>query len=147
MDGSVLEVHGDDTNAGSILHNEIESEVLNKVVAIVLEGGSVESVEKRMSSSVSDTAGSVSLSSASEVVGLSSESSLVDLSVSGTGEWHSVVLELNDGSLGLSGHVVDGILVSEPIGSLDGIVEMPPPVVGVHVSERSVDTSLGGDGV
>lgn len=147
MDGSVFEVHGNDSNAGSVLHDEVEGEVLNEVVAVVLEGGSVESVEKGVSSSVSDTASSVSLSSTSEIVGLSSESSLVDLSVSRAGEWHSVVLKLNNGSLGLSGHVVDGILVSEPIGSLDGVVEMPPPVIGVHVSERSVDTSLCGDGV
>lgn len=42
---------------------------------------------------------------------------------------------------------MDSILIPEPIRTLHGIVHMPPPVVLVHVSERSIDTTLGGDGV
>jgi len=42
---------------------------------------------------------------------------------------------------------VDSVLVTEPVGALDGIVHVPPPVVLVHVTESSVDSALGGDRV
>jgi hypothetical protein len=35
------------------------------------------------------------------------------------------------------------ILVSKPIGTLDSIVHMPPPIVLVHIPQSSIDSSLG----
>lgn len=57
------------------------------------------------------------------------------------------MLKLDDGSRSLAGHVVNSVLVTEPVGSLDGIVHVPSPVVLVHVTQGSVDTALCGDGV
>ncbi len=57
------------------------------------------------------------------------------------------MLEFDNGSRGLAGHVVNGILVAEPVGALDGIVHVPPPVILVHVPEGSVDATLGGNGM
>lgn len=37
---------------------------------------------------------------------------------------------------------MDGILVSKPIGSLHCIIHVPPPIILVHVSQGSIDTSL-----
>jgi hypothetical protein len=45
------------------------------------------------------------------------------------------VLQLDDRVRGLFTHVVDGILVTKPIGSLDRIVHVPPPVVFGHVTK------------
>jgi hypothetical protein len=42
---------------------------------------------------------------------------------------------------------VDGILITEPVTALDGVVSVPSPVVLVHVAERCVDSSLCGDSV
>lgn len=39
-------------------------------------------------------------------------------------------------------HVMDSILVSQPIRSLHCVIEMPPPVVILHVSKSSVDSTL-----
>jgi len=57
------------------------------------------------------------------------------------------VLQLDDTVGSLATHVVDSILVSEPVRSLDSIVHVPSPVILAHVSESSVDTSLGSNGV
>ena len=62
---------------------------------------------------------------------LTTEGSLVDLAVLASGEGETVVLQLTDGTGGFTAHVVDGVLVTEPIGTLDGIVEVPSPVIGV----------------
>jgi hypothetical protein len=42
---------------------------------------------------------------------------------------------------------VDRVLVSQPVAALDSIVSVEAPVIVVHVTEGSVDTTLGGDGV
>merc|ERR1719412_2747021 len=56
-------------------------------------------------------------------------------------------LQFNHSGRGLPGHVVDGVLVSQPIRSLDSVVHVPPPVVRLHVAQGSVDASLGGHSV
>lgn len=163
VDGSVGDGHADDSSAGSLLvHDQIEDEVLDEEVAVVPETSSEEGVQHGVSGSVGSGGAPVGLDdflaldleTFSEVQGLSSEGSLVDSSGaddlvfwSSSGEWHSVAFEFEDGLGGLLAHVVDGVLVSEEIGSLDGIVGVPSPVIWGHVSESGVDTSLGGDGV
>ena len=47
----------------------------------------------------------------------------------------------------LLAHVLDGVLVTEPVGSLDGVVHVVAPVVVTHVAQGGRDPSLGGDGV
>lgn len=42
---------------------------------------------------------------------------------------------------------MDGILISEPVAALDGVIGVPSPVVFVHVTEGSIDASLCGNGV
>ncbi len=147
VESSILLVVGKDTLALAILHNQIESEVLNEVVGVVAEGLSVKSVKKGVSGSVGGGAASVSLSTLSEILRLSTESTLIDLSVLGSREWASVILQLNDGSWCLSRHVVNSILVSKPIRTLHGVVHVPSPVILVHVAKSGVDSSLCGYGV
>lgn len=57
------------------------------------------------------------------------------------------MFEFDNGGGSLTGHVVNSVLVTEPVRTLDGIVHVPSPVILVHVSESSIDTTLGGDSV
>ena len=59
---------------------------------------------------VSHTAATVSLSTLPVLVRLTYEGLLVDLALRCAGEWHTIVLQLYDSSMGLLGHVVDGVL-------------------------------------
>lgn len=110
-----------------------------------------------MSSSVCGSAASVCLSSLSKLLRLTSESTLVTARISQNSnlswfhlhlaivcsrEWASVVLQFDNRSWCFSGHVMDRILISQPIRSLDGIVHMPSPIVLVHVPQSGIDTSL-----
>jgi len=147
VESTIFLVVGNDTLALTILHDEVNGEELDEVVCVVSEGLSVKSVEQCVAGSVGGGTAAVCLTSLAKFLGLSTESTLVDLAVVGSGEWTSVVLQLVDGSRRLTGHVVDGVLVTQPVGTLDGIVHVPSPVVVVHVSERGVDATLGGDGV
>lgn len=57
------------------------------------------------------------------------------------------MFKLDNGSGSLAGHVVDGVLVTKPVGTLDRIVHVPPPVILVHVAKSGVNTALRSDGV
>lgn len=53
------------------------------------------------------------------------------------------MLELDNGGGRLPRHVVNGVLVAQPVGTLDRVVHVPSPVVLVAVAEGGVDASLG----
>lgn len=145
MNRSILQVHCDHSLAFTILHYQIHRKVLHKVMAIVVQRFTVQRVQQRMPSPVGHRTASMRLATLSVIVALATERPLIDLALLGARERHSVVLQLNDGLRRLTRHIVNGVLVTQPIGSLDGVVAMPLPVVGLHVAERRVDSALGGD--
>lgn len=49
---------------------------------------------------------------------------------------------LHNSSRSLLSHVVNGILVSKPIRSLHGVIEMPPPVILLHIPQSCIDPTL-----
>lgn len=85
------------------------------------------------------------LTTFSKVVALTTEGSLVDFTVGRSRKRHSVVLQLDDSLGGFASHVMDCILISEPIGSLDCVVHVPFPVVVLHVAESGVNAALSSD--
>ena len=123
MEGSVLKAQGKDSPAGPVLiHEEVEGKVLYKELDIMFHGLTVESVEHRMSSSVSSTGTSVGLPSLPKVQGLAAEGSLVDLAILSPREWKAIVFQLTDSLGGLPAHVLDSVLVPKPVTALDGVV-------------------------
>ena len=144
VEGSVLHAHRDDADALALVHDEINRKILHEELGVVLERLSVEGVKHRVSSPVRGARAPVRLATLAVVQRLAPEGALVDLAVVGATEGQAVVLEL-DHSLGrLAAHVLDGILVTEPVRTLDGVVRVPPPVVLGHVSESGVDATLRG---
>ena len=57
------------------------------------------------------------------------------------------LLELDDRLWRLAAHVLDRVLVAEPVAALDRVLRVPAPVVLAHVAQRGVDAALGGHGV
>ena len=57
-----------------------------------------------------------------ELERLSAEGSLVDFALVGAAERHAVVLKLDDGLGRLPSHVVDGVLIAQPVGALHRVV-------------------------
>lgn len=117
-------------NSGNIsvgVLDQVHSEVLDEEDGIVTKSTSHEGVKHRVTSSISDAAASVGLSTFTKVLRLSSESSLVDLTFSGATERHTVRFELTHSDGSFSGHVLDGVLISKPISTLNGVIEMPFP--------------------
>jgi hypothetical protein len=60
-------------------------------------------------------------------------------------EGHAPMLELINGLRRVAAQIFDRVLVSEPVGALDGVVHVPFPVVRPHIAERGGDAALGRD--
>src|SRR5262249_3531421 len=57
------------------------------------------------------------------------------------------MLQFVNGSGRVAAKIFDCILVTEPVGTLDGVVHVPPPIVLAHIAERGRNATLRGDGV
>ena len=44
-------------------------------------------------------------------------------------------------------HVLDRILIAEPVRTFDRVIHVPAPVILAHIAQRRTDTSLGSDRV
>ena len=173
--GAVFQAKGHDSDTLTLVHDQIKSKVLHKEGSVVLQGLSVESVQKGMAGSVGSGSTAICLctyvawtrfrekttttvttpkkgektegQTLSVVEALSSKRTLVDLTLLGPRERDTVVLQLNDGPRCLSAHVVNSVLISEPIRSLHSVIHMPPPIILCHVAQGGVDATLCGSGV
>lgn len=77
VQSAVLLVVGEDTAALTVLHDQVEGEVLDEVVGLVAEGLAVEGVKEGVAGSVSGSTASVGLATLAVLLGLTTESSLV----------------------------------------------------------------------
>ena len=78
VEGAVLKAVGENTTALSVLHEEIDGEVLNEVLHVVeLQALSEEGIKKGLASSVGGGASSVGLSTLAVLLGLTTEGTLV----------------------------------------------------------------------
>ena len=142
VDGSVSHVICHNSSANTFIHYEVKCKVLDEEDAVVPESSSEQGVKHTVTSSVGHSAAAVSLTTFTEILGLTTEGSLIDLSLVSSAERHAVGLEFKN-SLGcFLCHVVNGILVSEPVATLHCVVEVPSPVIIMHVTECSIDATL-----
>uniref|UniRef100_A0A2M3ZLN8 Uncharacterized protein n=1 Tax=Anopheles braziliensis TaxID=58242 RepID=A0A2M3ZLN8_9DIPT len=147
MNATVLEVHCDHTDTLAILHQQVHRKVLDEVVTVVAQRLAVQRVEQRVSGTIGYAAATMRLASLAVLQTLSTESSLIDLAIGGTRERHAVVFQLNHGLRCLARHVVDCILIAQPIRTLHRIVHVPLPIVLLHITEGRINASLGSDRV
>ena len=122
----------DDAAALAIVHDQV-----------VLERLLVERMEHCVAGAVGRGAGALR-GALAEMRRHAAERSLVNLSVFRAREWHAVMLELDYRVRGLLAHVLDRILIAQPVRSLDRVVHVPAPVVLAHVAQRGRDTALRG---
>ncbi len=138
---AVREVERDHAAAGAVLHDQVDREVLDEEACFVLQRLLVQRMQHGVAGAVGRGTGA--LRDALAVVrGHAAERALVDLAVFGARERQAVVLEFEDRGRRLLGHVLDGVLVAEPVRALDGVVHVQAPVVLAHVAERGADAAL-----
>ena len=139
--GAVLHVEGGDAGALSIVgHDEVEGEVLDEVRGVKGQRAAIEGVEHGVAGAVGGAGAAVGLAALAVVEGLAAKGALVDLAVLGPAEGEAELLQLQNGRGSLPAHVMDGVLIAEPIGALDGVVHDSAGCSRGHVGP----VSLGG---
>mmetsp|Transcript_5685 Transcript_5685/g.12410 ORF Transcript_5685/g.12410 Transcript_5685/m.12410 type:complete len:630 (-) Transcript_5685:553-2442(-) len=138
-----VEANDPDAFAAIVRHEQVQAEVLDEIGRVKGQRASVQGVEHGVAGSIGRGATPVRLAAFSELQRLPPKRPLVDLAVFRSGKGHSEGFQFHDRLGGLPAHVVNGVLIAEPIASLHGVVHVPPPVVFRHVSESGVDSSLG----
>src|SRR5262249_35019042 len=79
--------------------------------------------------------------------GHAAEGTLIDLAVLSSRERQAPMFQLVDRLRRAAAHIFDRILIAQPVGTLDGVVHVPAPVILAHVAERSGDAALRRNGV
>lgn len=102
----------------------------------------IQRVQHRVTGTVGRRAGALRGRAFAVLGGHAAERTLVDLALFGPRERHAVVLELDNRRNRLAAHVLDRVLVAQPVRALDGVVEVVAPVVFAHVAERGRDATL-----
>jgi hypothetical protein len=80
---------------------------------------------------------------------VAAERALIDPAVGSARERHAHMLELDHRVDRVPGHVLDRLLVAEPVRALDRVVHVPAPVVltHAHVAEGGADPALRRNGM
>ena len=135
-------LHRDDAQHVALgVADEVERHPLDEELGARADVALVERVHERVAGAVRGRAGALHRLLA-EVRRMSAERPLVDRAVGVAVERHAEVLELEDHLRRHPAHVLDRVLVAEPVGALDRVVHVPEPVVLRHVAERRADAAL-----
>ena len=134
---------GDADHVAFGVADQVERHPLDEEAGAGLDVLLVQRVQHRVAGAVGRGAGALHRLLA-VVGGVAAEGALVDRAVGVAVERHAEVLELVHDLRRFAAHVLDRVLVAEPVGALDGVVEVVVPVVLGHVAQRGADAALRG---
>ena len=77
-----------------------------------------------------------------EICRVTTKRALVNRAISIAIERHTHVFEFVDRVRRLATHELNGVLITQPVRALDGVIHVPVPVVFAHVAKRSTDAAL-----
>ena len=111
MQCAILHVEADDPHTPTVLHKQVQSEVLDEVRGVEGQGTAIQGVEHRVTGAVCRGTAAIGLATLAVVERLSPEGTLVDLACVRAGEGHAVRLQLQHCADSLSAHVVHRVLI------------------------------------
>ena len=145
VDGAVVHVQRDDAAATAlVVHDQVDGEIFDVELGGMPQRLAIHGVQHGVAGAVGGGAGAL-CGALTVVRGHAAERALIDLAVLfATRERQAPVLQLVNGLWRVAAQVFDSVLIAEPVGTLDGIVHVPAPVVLAHVAERGGDAALRG---
>lgn len=107
----------------------------------MLQGLLIKGVQDRVAGAICSGAGSLGYAFA-KLGGHATKGALINPPIVRPGEWHSVVLQFHHSSGCFLAHVLNGVLITEPVRTLYCVVHMPAPVILPHIAQGSTDAAL-----
>ena len=124
-----------------IAHDQVEGEIFDEEFGLMFQRLLIQRMQHRMARAVGSGAGALRRALA-VMRGHAAEGTLVDFTFRRAAERHAVMFQFDDGGNGFLAHILDGILIAQPVRPLDGVVKMEAPVVFAHITERRGDAAL-----
>ena len=147
VDGAVIHIERHHAAAAAlVVLDQVDGEIFDVEFGRMPQRLAVHGVQHGVAGAVGG--GASALRGALAVMrGHAAERALIDLAVLPARERQAPVLQLVDRVRRVAAEIFDGVLVTEPVGALDGVVHVPAPVVLAHVAERGGNAALRGNGV
>ena len=139
-------LNGDDARANAIDNDHVHDLKFVKETDFVFDALLVERLQDHVPGAVGGMAGAAHQFLA-EFARVPAESALADALRRGAVKWQAHVLELNDGVHGVFGEDFRGVLVSQIIAALDGVVGVVDWLVFIQVAQCRADAALRRAGV
>ena len=134
---------GDADHVAVGVADQVQRHPLDEETGLGLDVLLVQRVQHGVTGAVSRSAGALHGLFA-VVGGVAAEGALVDRAVGVAVERHAHVFQVVDDLGRFAAHEFDRVLVAQPVGALDGVVEMVVPVVLGHVAQRGTNAALRG---
>ena len=145
MNRSCRHVDCNHATAFAIFHDQINSKILNEELSFMLECLLIESVQHGMAGTISRRTGTLCSRACSVLSSHAAERALVNLAFFSTRKRQAVMLQFQNCRRGFFTHEFDGVLVTQPVGTLDGVIHVPAPVILPHIAKRSRNSTLCGN--
>src|SRR6516164_7345651 len=130
MQCAVFEVPRHDPSANALIVNDqVERKVLDKEFGVMTQALLVERVDDRVPGSIGGGASTPGRIALAVIPHMAAKGALINPSVLGPRERNAEMFELDDRGDRIAAHVLDRVLVTEPVRTLDRIVHVPSPVV------------------
>ena len=129
-----------------LIADQIQRHPFDEEVGLGLDVALIQRVQQRVTGTVGGGASALHRLLA-VVRRMAAKRTLVDGAVGVAVKRHAEVFQFIDHVRRLAAHEFDRVLVAEPVGTLDGVVEVIVPIVFAHVAQRSTDTTLRRNGV
>ena len=126
--------------------NQIQRLPFDKELGVNLDVALVHRMQHGVAGTVGRSAGPTHRLFA-EVRHVPAKRALIDLAVIEAIKRHAIVFEFDHDFVGLATHELDRILVAEPVGTLDGVVHVPMPVVFLRVAQTGGNATLRCNGM
>ncbi len=121
--------------------NQVQCHPFDEEAGFGLDILLVQRVQHGVAGAVSGSAGALDCFLA--VVGrMAAKGALINCAIRIAVKWHAHVFKVIDDLGCFTAHELDGVLITQPVRTFDGVVKMVVPVVIVHVSQRGTDASL-----
>ena len=142
VDRTVVHLHADDAAATVVLvHDQVDGKIFDEELGLVTQRLPIKRMQDGVAGAVRRRTGAQRLAFA-VIRGHAAKRALVDLARFRAREGHAPMLELIDGSRRIAAQIFDRVLVTEPVGALDGVIHVPAPVVSAHIAERCGNAAL-----
>src|SRR5450755_1792394 len=141
MQFALGEIERDDAATCAVFHDEIDHEIFDEKRRAMADRLLIQRMQHRMSGAIGCRAGALR-NALTEVSRHAAERTLIDAAVIGARKRHTVMLKLDDCARRLLAHELDGILITQPIRTFDGVVHVPAPIILTHIAKGCADTAL-----